>query len=255
LLNPAKGNGRWDKVVDCFLVILITLNIIAVILETVDSIYNSYNVCFRIFEKVSVYIFTIEYLLRLWACTCETKYKHPIIGRLKWIFSFGAIIDLLAFLPFYLPFTSVDLRVVRILRLFRFLRIFKLGRYLNATKLISNVFKSKKEELILCLVITLSLIIIASSFMYFAENQAQPDKYSSIPATMWWCVTTLTTVGYGDVFPIIVIGKILTAFIAILGIGMFALPAGILASSFSDEFQKRKNKEKYIFPHCGKEIK
>jgi voltage-gated potassium channel len=167
----------------------------------------------------------------------------------------GALIDLLAFAPFYMPFTRIDLRVVRILRLFRFLRVFKLGRYLNATKLISNVFKSKKEELVLCLVITLSLIIIASSFMYFAENQAQPDKYSSIPATMWWCVTTLTTVGYGDIFPITVMGKILTAFIAILGIGMFALPAGILASGFSDEFQKRKNKEKNICPHCGKEIK
>ncbi|MDR2467271.1 MAG: ion transporter [Prevotellaceae bacterium] len=254
LLNPAKGNEKWDKLVDYFLVTLISLNIVAVILETVDDVYNSYNLCFKVFEKFSVYIFTVEYLLRLWACTCETKYKHPTIGRLKWIFSFGALIDLLAFLPFYLPFTKVDLRVVRILRLFRFLRVFKLGRYLNATKLISNVFKSKKEELILCLVITLSLIILASSFMYFAENQAQPDKYSSIPATMWWCVTTLTTVGYGDVFPITVIGKILTAFIAILGIGMFALPAGILASGFSDEFRKRKNKEKHICPHCGKEI-
>jgi voltage-gated potassium channel len=253
LLNPAEGNEKWDKIVDYFLVTLITLNIIAVIFETVDDVYNSYNLCFKIFEKISVYIFTVEYLLRLWTCTCETKYQYPIIGRLKWIFSFGALIDLLAFAPFYLPFTKVDLRVVRILRLFRFLRIFKLGRYLNATKIISNVFKSKKEELILCMVITLSLIIVASSFMYFAENQAQPDKYSSIPATMWWCVTTLTTVGYGDVFPVTVIGKILTAFIAILGIGMFALPAGILASGFSDEFQKKNTKKKHC-PHCGKEL-
>jgi voltage-gated potassium channel len=254
LLNPAKGYGKWDKVVDIFLVSLILLNVIAVILETVESVYDFYNQYFMIFEKISVYIFTIEFLLRLWTCTYEAKYQHAIWGRLRYVFSFGAIIDLLAFLPFYLPFTTLDLRVIRILRLFRFLRIFKLGRYLNATKIISNVFKSKKEELILCLVITLSLIIVASSFMYFAENQAQPNKYSSIPATMWWCVTTLTTVGYGDVFPITVIGKILTAFIAILGIGMFALPAGILASGFSDEFQKRKNRDKNICPHCGKEI-
>jgi voltage-gated potassium channel len=254
LLNPAKGNGKWDKVIDYFLVTLISLNIVAVILETVVDIYNLYNLCFRVFEKISVYIFTLEYLLRLWTCTSEEKYSHPVLGRLRYIFSFGALIDLFAFAPFYLPFTKIDLRVIRILRLFRFLRIFKLGRYLNATRLISNVFKSKKEELILCMVITLSLIIVASSFMYFAENQVQPDKYSSIPATMWWCVTTLTTVGYGDVFPITVIGKFLTAFIAILGIGMFALPAGILASGFSDEFQKRKSKEKNICPHCGKEI-
>ncbi|MDR2824214.1 MAG: ion transporter [Prevotellaceae bacterium] len=254
LLNPAKGNGKWDKVVDYFLVTLITLNIIAVILETVNDIYNSYSLCFKIFEKISVYIFTVEYLLRLWACTCETKYKHPVFGRLKWIFSSGALIDLLAFAPFYLPFAKVDLRVVRMLRLFRFLRIFKLGRYMNATRMISNVFKSKKEELILCLIITFSLIVVASSLMYFIENQVQSDKFSSIPATMWWCVTTLTTVGYGDVFPITVLGRLLTAFIAILGLGMFALPAGILASGFSDEFQKRKNKEKTICPHCGKGI-
>jgi voltage-gated potassium channel len=254
LLNPAKGNSKWDKIIDFFLISLILLNVIAVILETVDSIYNTYNQCFIFFERVSVYIFTVEYLLRLWTCTCEEKFKHPIIGRLKWIFSFGALIDLLAFLPFYLPFTNVDLRVVRVLRLFRFLRIFKLGRYMNATRLISNVFKSKKEELILCMAITLSLIIVASSFMYFAENQAQPDKFSSIPATMWWCVTTLTTVGYGDVFPVTVLGRFLTAFVEILGIGLFALPAGLLASGFSAEFEKRKNKEKNICPHCGKEI-
>jgi voltage-gated potassium channel len=254
LLSPAEGNGKWDKIIDYFLVTLITLNVIAVVLETVDGIYDSYNLYFGIFEKISVYLFSVEYLLRLWACTSQAKYSRPIVGRLQYVFSFGAIIDLLAFVPFYLPFTKIDLRILRILRMFRFLRIFKLGRYLNATKIISNVFKSKKEELILCLVITFSLIIVASSLVYFAENQAQPDKYSSIPATMWWCVTTLTTVGYGDVFPITVIGKILTAFVAILGIGMFALPAGILASGFSDEFHRRKHKEKHICPHCGKEI-
>jgi voltage-gated potassium channel len=254
VFNPAKENDKWSKIIDYFLIALITLNVVAVILETVDDVYNSYSLYFRIFEKISVYIFTVEYIIRLWTCTCETKYSHPILCRLRYIFSLGALIDLLAFVPFYLPFARIDLRVIRILRLFRFLRIFKLGRYLDATKLISNVFKSKKEELILCLVITLSLIIVASSFMYFAENQAQSDKYSSIPATMWWCVTTLTTVGYGDVFPITVIGRLLTALIAILGIGMFALPAGILASGFSDEFQKRKNKGKDSCPQCGQEL-
>ncbi|MCL1865490.1 MAG: ion transporter [Spirochaetes bacterium] len=255
LLDPAQEDRRWEKIIDYLLETLIFLNIIAVIIETVDAIYNSYKLYFNVFEKISVYIFTLEYLLRLWVCTNEVKYSAPVLGRIKYIFSLSALVDLLAIMPFYLPFTNIDLRIVRILRLFRFLRIFKLGRYLNATKLIASVFKSKKEELILFLLITISLIIVASSFVYFAENQAQPDKYSSIPATMWWCVTTLTTVGYGDIFPITPIGKILTAVIAILGLGMFALPAGILASGFSDEFQKRRqHKEKNICPHCGKEI-
>lgn len=254
LLNPAKENDKWSKIVDYFLVILIVLNVIAVILETVNEIYNPLKNYFKLFEIFSVYIFTIEYLLRVWSCTYNKKYKHPIMGRLKYAFSFMAIIDLLAFLPFYLPFTSVDLRIMRILRLFRFMRLFKLGRYMKATKLIANVFKSKKEELILCFVITISLILVASSLMYFAENGAQPDKFSSIPATMWWCVTTLTTVGYGDIIPVTVLGKVMTAIIAILGVGLFALPAGILASGFLEEFQKNKSKEKHICPHCGKEI-
>ena len=116
-----------------------------------------------------------------------------------------------------------------------------------------SVFASKKEELVISLVLTISLIVVASSVMYFAEHDAQPDKFSSIPETMWWSVATLTTVGYGDMYPITGLGKTLTAFISILGIGMFALPAGILASGFSDEFKKSK-KQQNICPHCGKEI-
>jgi len=239
LLNVSDGQDKASKLVDYMLIALISLNVIVVIIETVNNIYSRYATFFWLFEQISVYIFTVEYLLRIWSCTCDVKFQHPVWGRLKFMVSFESLIDLLAFLPFYLPFITVDLRFIRILRLFRFLRIFKLTRYLNATKLLSSVFKSKKEELILCLVITAPLIIVASSLMYFAENEAQPEAFSSIPATMWWCVTTLTTVGYGDVYPVTVVGRILTACIAILGIGMFALPAGILASGFSDEFKKR----------------
>ncbi|MDR1593040.1 MAG: ion transporter [Prevotellaceae bacterium] len=147
-----------------------------------------------------------------------------------------------------------DFRFIRIFRLIRFLRFFKLGRYLNATKVISHVFSAKKNELVLCLIITFCLITVASSMMYFIEHEQQPDKFSSIPETMWWSVTTLTTVGYGDVFPITTLGRILTAFISILGLGMFALPAGILASGFADEFHKIKEKDKNRCPHCGKKI-
>jgi voltage-gated potassium channel len=124
---------------------------------------------------------------------------------------------------------------------------------LNASYVIRNVFKAKKEELVLSFVITFFLIIVASCVMYYAEHDAQPDKFSSIPETMWWSVATLTTVGYGDTYPITPLGKFLTAWISILGIGVFALPAGILASGFSDEFKKRKS-VKNLCPHCGKEM-
>jgi voltage-gated potassium channel len=254
LLNPAEGGGKSDRAVNSFIVGLILLNTAAVILETVQSIYEPYEAIFHGIEFFSVIVFSVEYLLRVWTCTLNPAYAQPITGRLKYIISFGAIIDLLAVLPFYIPlFGGKDLRFVRSLRLLRFFRFFKLGRYLNASKVISNVFKAKKEELVLSFVITIFLIVIASCVMYYAEHDAQPDKFSSIPETMWWSVATLTTVGYGDEYPITGLGKFLTACISILGIGMFALPAGILASGFSDEFKKLK-KEKVCCPHCNGEL-
>ncbi|QEC69327.1 ion transporter [Panacibacter ginsenosidivorans] len=241
LLDPADGHTIWDRIINTIIVGLILLNTLAVIFETVDSIYLPNKALFNDFEIFSVSFFSIEYISRVWSCTAKKKYTHPIAGRLKYIVSAGAIIDLLAILPFYLPLLKIyDLRFLRILRLLRFFRFFKLGRYLNASKVIGSVFKSKKEELVLSFVITMFLIIVASSVMYYAEHDAQPDKFSSIPETMWWSVATLTTVGYGDEYPITGLGKFLTACISILGIGMFALPAGILASGFSDEFRKLK---------------
>lgn len=254
LLDPAIGGSKWDRVINALIISLIITNTIAVILETVDSIYQPHKAVFTLLEFFSVIIFSVEYLLRVWTCTYIEKYNHPLFGRIKYIFSRGALIDLIAILPFYLPFlTTYDLRFVRILRLVRFFRFFKLGRYLNASKVISKVFTSKKEELILSFIMTAFLIVIASSIMYYIEHDAQPEKFSSIPETMWWSVATLTTVGYGDVFPITGFGKTLTAVISILGIGLFALPAGILASGFSDEFQSMK-KHRTTCPHCGKEI-
>jgi len=233
LLDPADGGSSVDKSINSFIVALILINTVAVILETVESIYTPYKTTFQLIEVFSVIIFSAEYILRVWSCTVMEKYRHPVKGRLKYIFSSGAIIDLLAILPFYVALNSrADLRFVRSLRLLRFFRFFKLGRYLNASKVISNVFKSKREELVLSFVITIFLIVIASCVMYYAEHDAQPDKFSSIPETMWWSVATLTTVGYGDEYPVTGLGKFLTACISILGIGMFALPAGILASGF-----------------------
>jgi Ion transport protein. len=253
LLDPSEGGTRWDRVINTLIISLIILNTTAVIVETVQHIYDSYKFFFNGLELFTVIIFSVEYVLRVWSYTSSDEYKDPVSGRLKYIFSLGGLIDLAAILPFYLPFvTKIDLRFIRMLRLFRFLRFLKLGRYLHASKLISRVIASKKEELILSLGITILLIIVASCMMYYAEHDAQPDKFSSIPETMWWSVATLTTVGYGDVFPITILGKTLTAIISILGIGMFALPAGILASGFSDEFKSHKHKK--VCPHCGKEL-
>jgi voltage-gated potassium channel len=254
LLDPNVGGTNWDKFINVFIVTLIVLNVIAVLTETVSSIYEPNKKVFFVFEVFSVMAFTLEYFLRIWSCTCIEKYQHPFYGRLKYVFSGFAVIDLLAILPFYLPLIIfIDLRFIRILWLLRFLRFFKLSRYFNASRIITKVFIAKKDQLIISLIISVFLIIIASGLMYFTEHHIQPDKFSSIPETMWWNVATLTTIGYGDVFPVTVLGRTLTSIISILGIGMFALPAGILASGFSDEFRKIR-KEKQTCPYCGKEI-
>ena len=254
IIEKASPGDIPSKIFDIFIIILILLNVFAVVLGTVDSISDKYSQFFYYFEIFSVIMFSIEYLLRICSCTVDDRYKKPIIGRLKYIRSPLAIIDLIAILPFYLPMLiSFDLRFVRAVRLFRLFRLFKMGRYSRALQTLKTVIKKKKEELLISLFAVLILLIVASSFMYYIENTQQPERFSSIPSSMWWGVATLTTVGYGDIYPITPMGKILGAIIALLGIGLFALPAGILASGFAEHI-KGNCKDKIKCPYCGKEI-
>ena len=255
LLNPSEGGTGWDKTINTFLILLIILNVIAVMLETVKAIHSHHKTEFRAFDTFSVAVFTIEYILRVWSCNCNPKYKHPVFGRLRYIVSPGAIIDLMSFLPFYVRVAvGFDLRILRIFRLFRILRIFRLTAYMKSTQLILNVFKSKFNELVLSFILTFFLIIIAACLMYFTEHPGQPDKFTSIPATIWWAITTLTTVGYGDVVPMTVLGKILTSVILLGGVALLALPAGIITSGFFEEVRKTKGPDRRVCPHCGKSL-
>ena len=158
---------------------------------------------------------------------------------MKFFFSTFGLIDLLAILPFYIVALGVDFRFVRIFRLFRIFRILKAARYVKALQIINDVIKAKKEQLTVTMIFCLFLVLIVSSMMYYIENAVQPEAFSSIPQTMWWGVTNLSTVGYGDVYPLTPIGKILGGLISLLAIGIFALPSGILASGFSEEMKKR----------------
>lgn len=251
--RPGEPRGKVYDAFDVFILVLIFLNVVAVILGTVKSIEDRYQSALHWFEVFSVAVFTIEYLARLWACASQSRYSHPVFGRLRFILKPMAIIDLLAILPFYLTFFTADMRFMRALRLFRILRVAKFGRYSSSFQLFGRVFRSKKEELFITVMVMLLLVVMSASFMYFAENEAQPDKFSDIPTTMWWAVVTLTTVGYGDVFPITPLGKVLAMMIAALGVGMCALPAGILGAGFVEEIQKQKAR-KTTCPHCGEEI-
>jgi voltage-gated potassium channel len=251
LLHPEiVGDKNWDKIINVFIITLIILNVVSVMLETVPSIYDGNEKFFHYFDLVSVIIFTIEYLLRAWSSNHDPRYRHSVKGRLRYLLTPGALIDLLAILPFYLHrIVGLDLRVLRILRLLRFFRLFRLTSYMRAAQLVTNVFRTRFNELLLSLVLTLFLIVIASCLVYFAEHQAQPDKFTSIPATVWWAVVTLTTVGYGDIIPITTMGKIFASLILLAGVALLALPAGIITSGFLEEMAKNKKGNKC--PHCG----
>lgn len=221
------------------------------ILETVQSFSVQYAAYFAAFEIFSVVVFTVEYALRLWTCTISEQFRKPLRGRLRFAATPLVLVDLLAILPFYLPMLiGLDLRFIRSVRLFRIFRMLKMGRYSESLKTLLRVLKLKKEDLLITVFIVLFLLVIASSLMYFIEKDVQPEAFSSIPATMWWGIATLTTVGYGDLYPITAVGKVLGSLISVLGIGLFALPTGILASGFAAEMQRQKAPQKTC-PHCG----
>lgn len=253
ILEVAAPGDVVSTVVNAFIQTVIALNLVMLVVETVQSVYALVPHFFRAFDIVSIGIFSVEYILRVWSCVESPRYASPLRGRLRFALTPIALIDLFAVLPFYLPFMGVDLRFFRAVRLFRMVRVAKLARYSTAVRTLGRVLAAKKEELFAALFILLLLILFASALMYYAEREAQPDKFSSIPAAMWWGVITLTTVGYGDVVPATLLGKILSSVIALLSIGMLALPAAILASGFVEELRKR-DKPPTVCPHCGKKV-
>ena len=257
ILVETEDGKLVDRVVAVILMILILINATAVVLETVDDLNQRFGTIFNALEIVSVTVFTIEYLLRLWIAPLNPLYAKPLTGRLRYAFSLMAVVDLVAILPTFLPMLfPFDLRIIRFLRIFRLFRLFKLSRYVESLNSLDDVIRSKKEELLVILVMITMLLVFSSSLMYVVENEAQPDKFPDIPSAMWWGVATLTTVGYGDVFPVTGLGKLLGGFIAFLGIGIFALPTGILASGFADEIKSRREKGKVCppCPHCGGDV-
>lgn len=258
LLHPEiVGEKNWDKVINIFIISLIILNVIAVILETVPSLHEEYADFFHYFDLVSVIIFTVEYILRVWSSNHEEKYRGSVRGRLRYIFSPGALVDLLAILPFYLhAIIGFDLRVLRMLRLMRFFRLFRLTAYMSSAQMIINVFRKRFNELLLSLILVIFLIIIASCALYFAEHlhPENKDRFTSIPATIWWAVVTLTTTGYGDMYPMTMVGKTMAMIIMLTGVAFFALPAGIITAGFLEEFRANRIRKTHRCPNCGEYI-
>ncbi len=256
IIEKAQGDDSASKIFDIGIIVLIIINMFAVILESYDNLSRDYNNLFTIVEIISVVIFTVEYLLRLW--TADLKYNKQLSifkSRKKHVLSTMALIDLFAILPFYLPMIlPFDLRFLRIIRITRLMRIMKVNRYSNALDSIYRVVSRKKEELLSTVFVMGFVILMSATLMYYFETEVQPEAFPNIVSSIWWAVATLTTVGYGDIFPVTVMGKVLASLIAMSGIGLVALPTGIISSGFVDEIQSNKKQLKISCPHCGKHI-
>lgn len=241
LILAVDGKHKYSHLVDLLLVILISLNVLAIILESIESFKAQHHALLSAFDTFSVLVFTIEYGLRAWSCVELSRYRRltPSKARLRYMMTPLALVDLLSILPFYLMFFfSLDLRILRVIRL---LRVFKLTRYSGAMNLVLSVFKEEAHAFIASFIVLVIVLILASSGIYLIEHKLQPEHFGSIPEAMWWAMTTLTTVGYGDVVPITPLGKIFGGLITIVGMGMVALPAGILASGFAEQIHRRRS--------------
>lgn len=210
--------GRFEYVIQS----LIVLSLVAFAVETLPNISAPWIKALKIFETVTVIVFTVEYVARLMSSRPRASYSYSFFG----------IIDLLAILPFYLS-TGIDLRSLRAFRLLRLFRVFKLTRYGEAMQRLQNAFTSVKEELVLFGIVSLIILYLSSVGIYYFEHNAQPDTFSSVFHSLWWSVATLTTVGYGDIYPVTAGGKFFTFVILVIGLGIVAIPSGLLASALS----------------------
>jgi voltage-gated potassium channel len=235
--DPAR-DSLAGRVFDTFMITLIVTNVIAVVLESVETIEKVYGPGLYVFDVLSVAVFTVEYALRLWVCTENpmAPRRAPAMARLRYALSPLALIDLLAILPFYLAaLVAIDLRFLRV---FRILRLLKLTRYSAAIETLARVVYQQRRPLMATIVIAATVLIFASSLMYLLEHTTQPQHFGNIPAAMWWTIVTMTTVGYGDVVPMTPLGRVLAGFVMLTGIGMLALPTGILATGFIQEIRR-----------------
>jgi len=242
------------KIVNATLVILIFLNLFAITADTMPRLAARYGHILWRFEAFTIIVFSVEYLLRVWCCTVDPRYRHPVRGRLRYSLTPLAIIDLLSILPFYLPGHAVEYVPLRLLRIVRFVRILKLGHYSESLQLVGIVLRDKKADLASAVLLATICLVISATLLHAAEAHVQPEQFGTLPDCMWWAVITMTTVGYGDVYPKTAVGKLLGGFVAFIGIGMFALPAGILGAGFLEARHKRDQelrRAEVRCPNCG----
>ena len=235
LVNPTETSGRLHEIFDFFIIVWVIISVTAVILESIASVIYYVGVEFVIIDTVAVAIFSTEYLIRIYTCIENPKYQHWLNGRIASAKEPSNVIDLLAILPFFLESLLGHLFDLRFLRVFRLMRLLKLMRYSDATKSLFIVCKREWPVMKASAFIMLLLVMLAACLGYVFEHEAQPDKFENIPQSIYWAVITLASVGYGDISPVTPMGRIMTIVLALLGIGIFAIPAAILSSGLNDQ--------------------
>ena len=257
ILEVAHQNDKASRAVDITLMCLILLNVALIITDTFELPPIAVTAS-GIIENISVGVFTLEYLLRLWVADLSFPELSPFRARLRYLRTFAAVIDLVSLLPSYISAMSANFMVLRMLRVLRLLRAFKLNRYTHALHDIGEVFRKKASQLISSMLVVSFLMVISSVLMYDAEHEAQPEVFDNAFSGLWWAIATITTVGYGDIYPVTIVGRVMSAIIALLGIGLIAVPTGIITAGFSEQIsQKRQAEEdeKEFCPYCGKKLK
>jgi len=248
LIDPSIGDDIYNRIADYLIVGVVILNMITIVLESVESPYiTPLHPLFDIIEVFAFIVFSIEYILRVW--TSDLLYernpqhsylKHRVLSFLKYVFSPMGIIDLVAIIASFSWIFKID---AEYLKAFRLLKLFKLNRYSNSLRLVGDVLRDKRQELFTTIFLTFLLILLASTMMYYLEQEVQPEQFPNIIAAFWWAVATLTTVGYGDVYPVTSWGRLLSGVIALLGIGIVALPTGILSAAFLEKLEVNEETE------------
>lgn len=232
-------DGRAAVAFQVSLVCLICANVAVMMAETEDSL-EAYDEAFIVFETCSIVVFTAEYAARLLSSGADPRYAGRRWSHARCAANPMMLIDLAAILPFYLPLVLIDIRFIRVVRLLRLFGMFKLARYSEPLQTLGYVFRSKMGDLAVAFFIFFIVLVFASSLMYYAENEAQPEVFSSIPASMWWGIVTLTTIGYGDTYPVTPAGKAIGAAVAVVGLAIYAIPLGIMASAFTEELRRQR---------------
>ena len=252
LVNETPDSGKLHEIFEFIIVIWVLISVASVILESVDSINYYFHVEFIIIDTIAVAIFSTEFLMRIYSCTEDPKYQHWLAGRINFSRQLSSLIDIVAIAPFFLESLLDHLFDLRFLRVFRLMRLFKLGRHSAATKSLFYVIQREWPVMKAAIFIMLMLVMLAACLGYLFEHEAQPDKFENIPQSIYWAVITLASVGYGDISPVTPAGRTITIILALLGIGIFAIPAAILASAFSDQLRiERETMKQELYEMLG----